>query len=243
VKSVAIFFLLIRYHADMSISKKVFWLTLFALSFGFVECSVVVYLRQIYYPGQTLLFPLKVFEPHIFGVELFREAATIIMLFAAAAMTFEKSILRFAGFIWGFAVWDIMYYVFLKLFINWPADVFEWDVLFLIPVVWASPVLAPVICSVTMMILAGIIFFYSAKNYSVKLTPLQLWLLIIGSIMILISFIQDYVALAFSTPAEKLQEAVNQFLPQSFNWLLFCAGEAVILFAVWDLMNRVKKGA
>ena len=44
-----------------------------------------------------------------------------------------------------------------------------------------------------------------------------------------------------SATAEKLQEAVNQFVPQNFNWPLFGAGEAVILFAVWDLTNRVKK--
>jgi hypothetical protein len=225
------------------IGKKLFWLTIFAIAFGFVESSVVVYLRRIYYGGETAFFPLKIFEPGIFTVELFREAATLIMLYAVAVAAFEKKILRFAGFIWDFAVWDIMYYVFLKLSINWPADIIEWDVLFLIPVVWASPVLAPVICSVTMMALAGILFFYSSKNYSVNLSRLQLWLLIIGSLLTLISFMQNYVALAYSTPAKKLQEAVNQFVPKNFNWLLFCAGEAVILFAVWDLMNRIKKNA
>lgn len=224
-------------------SKKVFWLTIFALSFGFVECSVVVYLRKIYYGAEQCLFPLKTFEPHIFGVELFREAATLLMLFAVAATAFQKSILRFAGFIWGFAVWDLGYYLFLKLSINWPASIFDWDILFLIPTVWASPVLAPVICSVTMLFLAGIIFFYSAKNYSVTLSRLQLWLLISGSLLILISFVQDYAMLTYSTPVAQLQNAVAHFVPQKFNWLLFCVGEAVILFAVWDLSNRLKRNS
>ena len=224
-------------------SKKVFWLTIFALSFGFVECSVVVYLRKIYYGAEQCLFPLKTFEPHIFGVELFREAATLLMLFAVSAAAFEKKILRFAGFIWGFAVWDIMYYVFLKLSINWPATILDWDILFLIPIAWASPVLAPVICSVTMLFLAGIIFFYSAKNYSVTFSRLQLPLLISGSLLILISFVQDYAALAFTAPAEQLQNAVAHFVPQYFNWLLFCVGEAGILFALWDLSNRLKRSS
>src|SRR5689334_15931561 len=123
----------------MNIRGKLLWLTVFAAAFGIVEGSVVVYLRKIYYPGEMTLFPLKNFEPAIFSVELLREAATMLMLFAIAAAAFPKSILRFAGFIWGFAVWDIVYYILLKLSLGWPAGFFEWDVLFLIPVVWASP--------------------------------------------------------------------------------------------------------
>lgn len=223
----------------MNIRGRLFWLTVFAAAFGIVEGSVVVYLRKIYYPGEMSLFPLKSFDPSIFTVELMREGATMFMLFAVAAATFQKSLLRFAGFIWGFAVWDLVYYLLLKLSLGWPAGFFEWDVLFLIPVVWASPMVAPVICSATMLCLSGIIFFYSSKNYTVKFSGLQLWLFIIGSLLILVSFMQDYTVLAF-TASEKLQEAVAKFIPQSFNWILFCVGEAAILFAAWDLMKRTK---
>jgi hypothetical protein len=222
----------------MNIRSSVFWLTVFAAAFGIVEGSVVVYLRKIYYPDEVALFPLKSFEPSIYLVELVREAATLFMLFAVPAAIFRKSMLRFAGFIWGFAVWDIVYYILLKASLGWPLHFFEWDVLFLIPVVWASPMVAPIICSATMMFLAGIIFFYSAKNYSVKFSRLQLWLLIAGSLLILVSFMQDYTMLAFSTASEKLQEAAAQFIPGDFNWVLFFIGEAVILFAIWDLMKK-----
>ena len=220
--------------------KKLFSLTLFAIAFGFVESSVVVYLRRIYYGDETALFPLKIFEPEIFTVELFREAATLIMLYAVAAAAFEKRTLRFAGFIWGFAVWDIMYYVFLKLSINWPATILDWDILFLIPIVWVSPVLAPVVCSLTMMLLAGIIFFYSEKNYAVKLSRPQIIFLVIGSLMILFSFMQDYATLFLNTPKELVPEAITHYVPHNFNWLLFSAGEALTLFAVWDLMNQIR---
>lgn len=224
----------------MNIRGKLFWLTVFAAAFGIVEGSVVAYLRKIYYPDEMTLFPLKTFEPAIYLVELIREAATLFVLFAVAATAFQKRILRFAGFIWGFALWDLVYYLLLKLLLGWPTGFFEWDVLFLIPVVWASPMVAPVICSLTMMILAGIIFFYSSKNYTVKFSRLQLWLFLIGSLLILASFVQDYMALAFSTASEKLQEAVAQFVPADFNWLLFCLGEGIILFAIWDLMKKTK---
>ena len=227
---------------SINIRSAIFWLTVFAAAFGIVEGSVVVYLRKIYYPGQMALFPLKTFDPAIYLVELIREAATLFMLYAVAAAVFQKRMLRFAGFIWNFAVWDLVYYLLLKLTLGWPANFFEWDVLFLIPVVWASPMVAPVICSVTMLCLAGLIFFYSSKNYSVKFSRLHLWLFLIGSLFILASYVQDYVSLAFSTASEKLQEAVAQFIPQSFNWLLFCLGEGVILFAIWDLMKKIQGG-
>ena len=201
---------------------------------------MVVYLRKIYYGAETFLFPLKIFDPGIFGVELFREAATLIMLYAVSAAVFEKKILRFAGFIWGFAVWDIVYYVFLKLSINWPATIFDWDILFLIPIAWASPVLVPLVCSLTMMLLAGIIFFYSAKRYSVILSRLQITLLITGSFVILISFLWDYGKLFFSTPPARLQETITHYVPHNFNWLLFFAGEALILLSFWDLMKKLQ---
>jgi hypothetical protein len=223
------------------IGKKLFYLTFFAIAFGFVESSVVVYLRKIYYGEETLLFPLKAFEQRIFLVELLREAATIIMLIAVPAAVFQKRILRFAGFLWCFAVWDIMYYAFLKFSINWPATILDWDILFLIPIAWASPVLAPVICSLTMMILAGIIFFYDNKRYVVKLSRLQIWLLILGSLVILFSFMQDYGKLFFTTSQEQMQEVVTRYIPQNFNWLLFSAGEALVLFGVWDVTKKLKK--
>jgi len=221
--------------------KKLFWLTIFAIAFGFVESSVVVYLRRIYYGDEVALFPLKIFEPGIFTIELFREATTLIMIYAVAAAAFDKKILRFAGFIWGFAVWDIMYYVFLKLSINWPATILDWDILFLIPMAWTSPVLAPVVCSLTMLLLAGIIFFYSEKNYAVKLSRLQIIFLITGSFVILISFMLDYATLFLNTPKELIQETIAHYVPWDFNWVLFSTGEALILFAVWDLMKGLQK--
>ena len=227
----------------MSIRSSVLWLSVFAASFGVVEGSVVVYLRKIYYPGETTLFPLKSFEPAIYLVELVREAATLVMLFAVAAAAFKRSMLRFAGFILGFAVWDLVYYLMLKLSLGWPVDFFEWDILFLIPVVWAAPVMAPVICSVTMVFLAGIIFFYFSKNYFVKFSRLQLWLLIFGSLLILVSFIQDYTLLAFSTTSGRLQQVVAQYKPENFNWILFYLGEAVILLAIRDLMKKIQRSA
>lgn len=220
---------------------KVFWLTMFAIAFGFVESSVVVYLRKIYYDSQTVLFPLKSFEPGIFATELLHEASTLIMLLAVPFSVFSKKLLRFAGFLWCFAVWDIFYYVFLKFLIGWPSSIMEWDILFLLPTVWVSPVLAPVICSVSMMILAFIIFYFDEKTEPVRMSRRQLWLLIAGSFLVLTSFMQDYMGLAFSTPPGQFQDAVSLFVPEKFNWLLFTCGESLILYGVCDLLVMLQK--
>ena len=43
-----------------------------------------------------------------------------------------------------FGVWDICYYLFLKIMCDWPKSLFDWDILFLIPLPWWAPVIAPV---------------------------------------------------------------------------------------------------
>jgi hypothetical protein len=43
-----------------------------------------------------------------------------------------------------FGIWDLFYYVWLKVCLGWPSSLLTWDVLFLIPVPWVGPVLAPV---------------------------------------------------------------------------------------------------
>jgi hypothetical protein len=50
-----------------------------------------------------------------------------------------------------FGVWDIFYYLWLKVLLGWPASVFDWDVLFLIPLPWIGPVVAPLLVALAMV--------------------------------------------------------------------------------------------
>ena len=50
-----------------------------------------------------------------------------------------------------FGFWDISYYAFLKVLCGWPHSVFDWDILFLMPLPWWGPVLAPVLISLLMI--------------------------------------------------------------------------------------------
>jgi len=84
-------------------------------------------------------------------VEVAREAATLLMLLGVAMLAERRPLRRFAAFAFCFGVWDIVYYVMLRAAIGWPASLLEWDILFLIPAPWTSPVLAPVLVSLALI--------------------------------------------------------------------------------------------
>jgi len=90
---------------------------LFAVAMGYFEAAIVVYLRELYYSG-GISFPLALAPKRIIVIELFREASTIIMLIAVAALAGKKFWERFGYFIIIFGLWDIFYYIWLKVTIN-----------------------------------------------------------------------------------------------------------------------------
>src|SRR5512134_294061 len=100
--------------------RKLLWVSLFGVAFALVESSVVVYLRSLYYP-EGFAFPLKLMSPQHVGVELSREAATIVMLAAIGVVAGSKAWEKFAYFLVAFGVWDIFYYVWLRVMLDWPA--------------------------------------------------------------------------------------------------------------------------
>jgi hypothetical protein len=142
--------------------------TVFGIAFAYIESAVVVYLRVIFHPN-GFTFPLEVFgvtaeARRLLLTEIGREAATIVLMFTAAGLFGRLRQERVAYFLAIFAVWDVFYYVWLKVLLNWPASILDWDVLFLIPVVWASPVLYPVLVSLLMFAYAAAILYRCANG-------------------------------------------------------------------------------
>ena len=174
------------------ITKTIIWLTLFSIAMGYLETSVVIYLRKIYYP-EGFKFPLIPVSPDIAITEFFRELATIIMLVGVGVMAGKNSLQRFAFFIFSFAVWDLFYYIFLKVLLDWPESLFSWDILFLIPVPWVGPVLAPCITSLTMILLTFTIVYFQKKDKPIQVTFFEWILFIFGSLTSIVSFMWDYV--------------------------------------------------
>jgi hypothetical protein len=200
-------------------------LLLFGISFGYLEAAVVVYLRAIYDPIRNLhgeLFPLispqqlEAAGPENarrLAIEIGREAATIIMLAAfglAAGRNFNQ---RMAEFAIVFGLWDISFYAFLKLMIGWPQSLFTWDILFLIPLPWVGPVIAPVIVSLT-LIACG---FFSLQRGGLPAKPWQWLTMIAGGLVVILAFVWNF------------RNTTAGGLPKPFNWPLFLAGEAIAL--------------
>jgi hypothetical protein len=217
---------------------------------GYLESAVVVYLRMIFYPG-GFIFPLKAIDQHTAIVEILREAATLIMLAGAGIISGRTRTEKFGFFLYCFAVWDIFYYVFLKLLISWPESLLTWDILFLIPVTWVGPVIAPVINSLTMILLAILISRFTDFNTLTKLNKSEWSFLIVGSFVILISYTKDSVS--FLQNRFKLSEILNpsmqpeildlsmNYIAQEFPWLIFISGEGLIIVAIVLFYFRQKK--
>lgn len=222
-------------------------LAIFGLAMGFLEGIVVVYLRQVYYP-KGFDFPLTLLSPEMLKVEWLREIATIIMLGTIAWLAGKNFIQRLSYFLFTFAIWDISYYVALKLILDWPASWLTWDILFLIPIPWLGPVLAPVICSVTMIVMALLYVFLPERGKPVTLR-ISDWLLVLGgSAFIFYTFIRDYLYLIFSTGilkgnnnpevGESFWKALTSYIPHRYSWYLFVIGELLILASMFAVVRR-----
>jgi hypothetical protein len=218
--------------------RIIIWLTLFSIAMGYLETAVVVYLRAIYYP-QGFDFPLVNMNTTIALTELGREAATIIMLAGIGILSGKNPTQRFAMFLYSFAIWDIFYYVFLKVLLNWPESLFTWDILFLIPLPWVGPVICPCIISLSMILLAAVLIYFNDKDRSLGINSKEWLLFITGSFVVIFSFILDCYKCIHVYNGEIL-DAVSQYVPKHFDWWIFWPGEALILTAIFMFYFRAK---
>ena len=233
-----------------NIRKIYIWITLFSIAMAFLETSVVVYLRKLYYPD-GFNFPLRVLDKDIAIIELLREFATLIMLLGAGFIAGRNKTEKFGLFIYSFAVWDIFYYVFLKFILNWPESLMTWDILFLIPTTWVGPVIAPVIVSFVMIVFALLITRATNKDIGTKIKFTEWAFLIGGSIVLIIGFVFDYVRfmLKFFSFAEifslsnttKLMEKALFYIPSNFPWWIFTIGLIIIITGIVKFYLRNNK--
>jgi len=232
------------------IVKTIVWLTVFSIAMGFLETSVVVYLRKLYYP-EGFKFPLIPVTRDIATTEFFREIATIIMLIGAGVMAGKNTVQRFVFFLYSFAIWDIFYYVFLKVLLNWPESLFTWDILFLVPVPWVGPVIAPCLVSLSMIVLTFVVVYFQEKGKHVHISFKEWILLIVGSITAILSFMWDYLIYISNYGADRgiwtlssnkhMFDEVKNYVPQEFNWWLFGMGQGIICLAILLIYKRIKK--
>lgn len=204
--------------------RSIFSLILFGIAFGYVEAAIVVYLRVIGAPLRAAaglpvqeLFPLLRLDQltpatiSLLRIELAREASTLIMIWAVSRTARS----RLGAFVLAFGVWDLAFYLWLRVLIGWPASLLTWDLLFLLPVPWASPVLAPTLVAATMTAF-GVWLLSREPRRTQSLLPMLL--LAAGAAVLLISFLWDW------------RRWLAGGAPQAFPWLIFAAGEMLVIF-------------
>lgn len=221
--------------------KKVPAVVLWAISFAFVESAVVEYLRAIYYPLSSggFTFPVQTLEQitalgedhwRRLLIELGREAATLIMLATIAVAAAGNRREAWAHFLIAFGIWDISYYTWLKIFIAWPPHIMTWDLLFLLPVPWASPVAAPLFVSAVMIVSGMVVLSFEARGRALIARRIDWILITAGGITVIASFCWDY------------RNIMAGGLPAPFNWPLFAVGLAVASATFVTMVKRSLRG-
>lgn len=141
----------------MKTATKYFVLTCFGAAMGYLEAIVVVYLRKILSIGGVVDLTKVVMSqvpPDLIRVEISREVSTIVMLVSIALLMEKNKWLRLSAFLSVFAIWDISYYVSLKILIGWPKSLATLDCLFLIPVPWIAPIWVPLLVMTLFLIVS-----------------------------------------------------------------------------------------
>ncbi|HLZ54346.1 MAG TPA: hypothetical protein VKS19_07695 [Verrucomicrobiae bacterium] len=201
------------------------WLVVvFAVAMAWMEAAVVFYLRSMMHriePYQP--DPLPVLGGFA-SVELPREFATLVMLFAVGWLAGRTWRSRLGYFAVAFGMWDIFYYVFLKIICGWPHSLLDWDVLFLLPMPWWGPVLAPVLISL-LLILWGTLASRCPGTPPARAFKRPIWTLgFLGTALALYVFMAN----ALDAAPDGL-EAIRTALPERFHWRIF--GVALALMA------------
>jgi hypothetical protein len=203
------------------------WLVVvfYAVAMAWVESAVVFYLR-------TLIERIEPYQPEplpttgaLGPVELVRELATMAMLLAVGWLAGRTWRSRLGYSAVAFGVWDILYYIFLKLMCGRPHSLFDWDILFLIPLPWWGPVLAPILIALLMIAWGTIVSQSTIEQERTLAGGWRAWLLsFTGVTLALYVFMADSIRVAGQGV-----EVIRRVLPGRFNWTLFAL--ALLLMA------------
>jgi hypothetical protein len=211
---------------------------LFAIAMAWVEAAVVFDLR-------TMVDRIQPYQPNplplvgkLGPVELVREFATLVMLFTVGVLAGRTARTRWGYALVAFGIWDIFYYVFLKVMCGWPQSLLDWDILFLLPLPWWGPVLAPMLIAALMIAWGTLATLFEPKPVS-KVSNATLWsICLTGVLLALYVFMTDALRVAGQGV-----EVIRNVLPTGFNWLLFLPALAMMAAPVVALLSPRRTAA
>jgi len=173
-------------------------------------------------------------------IELGREAATIVMLLTVGWLAGRTWRSRIAYAAIAFGVWDIFYYVLLVPMSGWPRSLFDWDILFLLPLPWWGPVIAPAAIAALMIIGGTIIAQIDEVDMPFAPRRWSMGMALIGAMVALYVFMANAIGAASGG-----MESIRTMLPTEFHWRMF--GLAFMLMTMpivdmtWQLWRKVRR--
>lgn len=232
-------------HKCPSWPGRLLWVVVFAVAFAWVESAVVIYLREIFFDG-GFRFPLliirdggqRVVSPLV-RVEVGREIATIVVLAAAGWLAGRSRLQRFWLFMVAFGVWDIFYYVWLRVLSGWPPDLMTWDLLFYVPLPWVGPVITPVLIALVMTVFGTLIVWLDENDQPPDFRLRDILSLVAGGLLLIVSFCWDWKNIL------QLPARAGSGVPETFAWWLYlpalCGVVAVLGIRVWAALSALKE--
>jgi hypothetical protein len=204
-------------------------LVLFGVVFGYAEAATVVYIRmtldpihQRVFPDRAAddLFPLLTAEQWsreapataTAFLEISRELSTVLLVASVALATSRDVRQWFASFMLTFGVWDLFYYLWLRLLLGWPRTLQDWDLIFAAPLPWVGPVWAPLLVATVMVVSAGLFFRLEASPRPLRPRAMHWVAVLTGALMIMTAFWWD------------ARHLLANGVPEWFNWPLLSAG-------------------
>lgn len=209
-------------------TERLLWVSIYAVAMALLEAAVVVYLR-----GLLDVSADRVSLGSYGRVEVGREVATVVMLVAVGWLSGKTGADRLAYGLLAFGLWDIGYYAWLRVLIGWPATLLDWDLLFLVPLPWWGPVLAPALIAALICANAVLALGRLEREERPRFTPARVGLVTTGGALALYVFTSDSLH-AF------LKGWPNWYAlrPGPFRWSLFLVALALMalpsLTAQWS---------
>ena len=207
----------------------------YAVAMAWVEAAVVYYLR-------TMMDRIEPRQPNplpvIGGIgpaEVVRELATMVMLLTVGILAGRTWRSRLGYTALAFGVWDIFYYVFLKMICGWPHSLLDWDVLFLIPMPWWGPVLAPMLISGLMIVWGTLASQTEGQNLDSRVHWRSWVLSVFGMVLALYVFMADAIRVAGGN-----MDLWRDMLPTRFNWELFAIALVLMSAPIVSLWMRLR---
>jgi hypothetical protein len=223
----------------MDTLRRWIWVVAFAIAFAWVEGAIVVYLREIYFGG-SFSFPVvmewqegELVVDRLMRIEFAREIATIVMLVAVGWAAGRTSWQKFCFFMICFGVWDIFFYIWLWVMVQWPASLLTWDLLFFVPLPWVGPVITPVLIALAMAVAGSLIIYYEQGGYTIYWRWFDFVVLLGCGLLLIVAFCWDWKNI-IRVPGDELHTGI----PNPFAWWLYLPA---YLFSVLYFALRLRK--